>query len=155
MSPRLARCEWQPEMFFRPLGRTEKQLPVGFFRETAHSALILALFLSFGAILKWRLHFFCIFGSPSPQSHNLTSFCLLFGYPLPPLHCRRHLSIAPPLLFSPLLSFLPPLEDEAALVVVNTDESVRPSHAKHAVHSEAARQLPLHPTVGHAVPGRG
>ena len=48
--------------------------------------------------------------------------------------------------------FLPALEDEAALVVVNTDEAVRPSHAEHAVHPEAARQPPLHAAVGHAVP---
>ena len=50
------------------------------------------------------------------------------------------------------LSPLPALEDEAALVVVNTDEAVRPSHAEHAVHPEAARQPPLHAAVGHAVP---
>ena len=47
---------------------------------------------------------------------------------------------------------LPALEDEAALVVVNANEPVRPSHAKHAVHPEARGELPLHPTVGHPVP---
>ena len=54
--------------------------------------------------------------------------------------------------FFPSLSPLPALEDEAALVVVNTDEAVRPSHAEHAVHPEPARQPPLHAAVGHAVP---
>ena len=106
MSPRLARCEWQPEMFFRPLGRTEKQLPVGFFRETAHSALILALFLSFGALLKWRLQFFLYFLIPSPtitQPHLLLS-TFWVPSPSPPLQTSFKYRPSSPLLFSPLLT---------------------------------------------------